>query len=143
VFKWLTAIWLAIIIPVVVAGVSGGPVAPWGHAAFHMGYIAAALLAVVLIWSFVRSTPKGVTRGLSIALICAQLVLIAGQMGELLVVASHQGPHAGEDALTDPMHDIPALGLSLPGLLLSAGVLIALTIAAIATSRRGRGRTVA
>ena len=143
--KWLAAIWLAIIIPFVVAGVSGGPKAPWagtaalplpGHAVFHIGYIVAALFGIVLIWSFVRSTPKGVTRGLSIALIGTQLVFIAGQVGELLVVLSHSGPRAVEDALVDPMHDIPALGGTAPGLLLSAVVLIALTVTAIVTSRR-------
>jgi hypothetical protein len=139
-FKWLAAIWLAFIIPFVVAAVSGGPSAPWGHATFHMGYIAATLLMVVLTWSLVRSTPNRVTRGLSIALICTLLVFLAGQVGELLVVASHHGPRAGEDALTDPMHDIPALALTAPGLLLSAGVLIALTVTAIVTSRRLRQR---
>ena len=37
-YKWLIAIWFALFIPFIIAGISGGPEAPWGHAAFHLGY---------------------------------------------------------------------------------------------------------
>ena len=149
--KWLAAIWLANIIPLIMAGASGGPRVPWadpalplpGHAIFHVGYIVASLLGIALIRSFVRSTPNVVARRLSIALIAAQLLFIAGQMGELIVVLSHQGPRAGVDALADPLHDIPAMGGTGPGFFLTALVLIALTIYAIAMSHRAAPPAVA
>ena len=75
-------------------------------------------------------------RAVAVALSCAQLLLITGQIGELMVVASHSGPHAGEDALLDPAHDLASLALTAPGLLLSLAGIIALTIVAIVSGRR-------
>jgi len=134
--KWLSATWVALFIPFIIAAISGGPEAPWGHAAFHLGYIAFAIAAVVCLWRLRSASASRPVRTVSVALACAQLLLIAGQIGELIVVATHSGAHAGEDALLDPAHDIPSLALTAPGLLLSLVGIIALTIVAIVAGRR-------
>lgn len=134
--KWLAASWLAILIPFGIAAVSGGPEAPWGHAVFHLGYIAFAVLAIFMLLAVRRSAQARSVRGIALGVAAAQLLFITGQIGELLVVASHPGPHAGEDALADPTHDIPSLALTAPGLLLSFVGIIALTVVVIRAQRR-------
>ncbi len=134
--KWLAAIWFALFVPFIIAGISGGPEAPWGHAAFHLGYIAFAIAAVLFLKRLRSVSASRSVCALAVALSCAQLLLIAGQLGELIVVASHSGPHAGEDALRDPAHDLASLALTAPGLLLSLVGIIALTIVAVASNRR-------
>ena len=52
------------------------------------------------------------------------------------MVATHSGSRAGQDALIDPAHEIAALGLTAPGLLLSLAGIIVLTIVVIASGRR-------
>lgn len=135
-YKWLIAVWFALFAPFMIAGVSGGPDAPWGHAGFHLGYIAFASVALVCLRGLRSATSSRSVRTIAIGLACAQLLLIAGQIGELMVVASHSGPQAGQDALLDPAHDIASLGLTAPGLLLSLVGIIVLTIAAIVSARR-------
>ncbi len=133
---WLTATWFALFVPFIIAGISGGPEAPWGHAVFHLGYVAFATAALVFLGRLRSVSASQPVRALAVALACAQLLLIAGQLGELIVVASHSGPHAGDDALLDPAHDIASLALTAPGLLLSLVGIIALTIVVIVSGRR-------
>ncbi len=133
---WLTATWFALFVPFIIAGISGGPEAPWGHAVFHLGYVAFATAALVFLARLRSVSASQPVRALAVALACAQLLLIAGQLGELIVVASHSGPHAGDDALLDPAHDIASLALTAPGLLLSLVGIIALTIVVIVSGRR-------
>lgn len=133
---WLSATWLALVVPLVIAGISGGPEGPWGHAAFHVGYVAFAIAALVFLALLRSASASRPVRVLAVALACAQLIFIAGQIGEFIVVASHSGPNAGADALLDPAHERVALALSAPGLLLSLVGIIALTIVAIVSGRR-------
>lgn len=135
-YYWLTATWFALFVPFIIAGISGGPKAPWGHAVFHLGYIAFAIAALVFLARLRSASASRPVRAVAVALSCAQLLLIAGQIGEFIVVASHSGPHAGRDALLDPAHDIPALALTAPGLLLSLVGIIVLTIVVIVSGRR-------
>ena len=135
-YKWLIAVWFALFAPFIIAGISGGPEAPWGHAVFHLGYIAFASAALVCLKGLRSATSSRPVRTIALGLACAQLLLIAGQIGELIVVASHSGSQAGQDALLDPAHDIASLGLTAPGLLLSLVGIIVLTIVAIASGRR-------
>jgi hypothetical protein len=133
---WLSATWFALLVPLIIAGISGGPEAPWGHAVFHLGYVAfatAALVFLALLRSVSASRP---VRVLAVAIACAQLLFIAGQIGELIVVASHSGPNAGADALLDPAHEMVALVLTAPGLVLSLVGIITLTTVAIVSGRR-------
>jgi hypothetical protein len=136
VYTWLTATWFALFIPFVIAGISGGPEAPWGHAVFHLGYIAFAIAAVVFLRHLRSASASRPVRAVALGLACAQLLLIVGQIGELIVVATHTGMHAGEDALLDPAHEMVALALTAPGLLLSLVGIIPLTIVAVASGRR-------
>jgi len=135
-YKWLVAVWFALFVPFIIAAISGGPEAPWGHAAFHLGYIAFASAALVFLSRLRSASASRPVRSVAVGLACTQLLLIAGQIGELIVVATHSGPRAGQDALLDPAHDIASLALTGPGLLLSLVGIIVLTIAAIASSRR-------
>lgn len=135
-YKWLIAVWFALFAPFIIAGISGGPEAPWGHAAFHLGYIAFASAALVFLRGLRSASSSRPVRAVAGGLACAQLLLIAGQIGELFVVVTHGGSRAGQDALLDPAHDIASLGLTAPGLLLSLVGIIVLTIVAIASGRR-------
>ena len=135
-YKWLIAVWFALFAPFIIAAISGGPEAPWGHAAFHVGYIAFASAALVILRRLRSASASRPVRAVAGGLACAQLLLIAGQIGELLVVVTHGGSRAGQDALLDPAHDIASLGLTAPGLLLSLVGIIVLTIVAIASGRR-------
>jgi hypothetical protein len=142
-YKWLAATWFAMFVPFIVAGISGGPEAPWGHAAFHVGYIGFAIAAVVFLWRLRSSSASRPVRAVAVALACAQLLLIVGQIGELIVVVAHSGAHAGEDALLDPAHEMAALALTAPGLLLSLVGIIVLTITAVVSGRRSARSLVA
>lgn len=135
-YKWLIAVWFALFAPFIIAGISGGPKAPWGHAAFHLGYIVFASAALVFLRGLRSASSSRPVRAIAIGLACAQLLLTTGQIGELIVVASHSGSQAGQDALLDPAHDIASLGLTAPGLLLSLVGIIVLTIVTIASGRR-------
>ncbi len=135
-YAGLIPVWFALFVPFLIAAISGGPEAPWGHAAFHLGYVAFAIAAVALLWRLRSASASRPVRAISAALACAQLLLIAGNIGELIVVASHSGANAGRDALLDPSHDIPALALTGPGLLLSLVGIIALTIVVIVSGPR-------
>lgn len=126
--KWLVATWLAIIVPFAIAAISGGPEAPWGHIGFHLGYLVFAIAAIVFVVLLRRSSRDRAVRIGATALLVAQALFIVGQIAELLVVAAHFGPHAGEDALSDPAHDAMSLGFTAPGLIVSALTLIALTV---------------
>jgi hypothetical protein len=143
VYKWLTATWFALFIPFIIAGISGGPEGPWVHGAFHLGYIAYAIAAVLFLWRLRSASADPPVRAVAVGLACAQLLLIAGQIGELIVVATHSGPHAGEDALLDPAHEMAALALTAPGLLLSLVGIIVLTIMAVVSGRRSARSLVA
>lgn len=136
--KWFAASWAAILVPFIVAGASGGPQAPWGHAVFHLGYIACALAAIVFLWRFRHSARGSSTRKLALALMAAQALFVVGQVAELLVVSSHPGPHQGDAALADPAHDAVSLGFTAPGLLLSALLLICLSVVFIVERRQRR-----
>jgi len=142
-YPWLTATWFALFVPFIIAAISGGPEAPWGHAAFHLGYIAFAIAALVCLWRLRSASASRPVRAVSAALACAQLLLIAGNIGELIVVASHSGANAGRDALLDPAHDIPSLALTAPGLLLSLVGIIVLTAVVIVSGRRRARSSVA
>ena len=134
-YKWLIAIWFALFLPLIIAAVSGGPKAPWGHAAFHVGYIAFACAALVFLRRLQSARASRPVRAVAVGLACAQLLFIAGQVGELIVVAAHGGSGAGQDALVDPAHEFASLALTAPGLLLSLVGIIVLTIVAIASGR--------
>ena len=135
-YKWLIAIWFVLFLPFIIAGISGGPKAPWGHAAFHLGYVAFASAALVSLWRLRSATASQPVRAVTVGLACAQLLFVGGQIGELIVVATHSGSRAGQDALLDPAHEIASLALTAPGLLLSLVGIIVLTIVAIASGRR-------
>jgi len=136
----LTGIWLTLIVPFSLAAATGGPEGPGGHAGFHLVYICTTVLAIALIWAFRRWSTSKAVRLLAVALMCAQALFLFGQIGELVIVIGHEGPHAGEDALLDPPHDIAALAGTAPGLLLS-GVLIVALAAIVAARRATRSRT--
>jgi len=135
-YKWLIALWFALFVPFIIAGISGGPKAPWGHAAFHLGYIAFACAALLVLMRFRSATASRPVRAVAVGLACAQLLFIAGQVGEFIVVATYGGSRAGQDALIDPAHEIASLALTAPGLLLSLVGIIVLTVVAIASGRR-------
>lgn len=137
--KALAGIWAAIVVPFAIAGISGGPGAPWGHVAFHIGYISAAGLAVVLLFRLRRSTHIKAVRLLSLLLAGAQALFITGQLGELLVIGLQHGPHPGHEALQDARHDVASLALTAPGLLGTAILLAALTWTVVATRRAEAG----
>lgn len=136
--KWLIALWLTIIIPFALAAVTGGPGGPLGHAGFHIGYIAFGLAAVVVLLLLRHATAKRHLRVLTIVLAAAQGLFILGQLAELLAVLTFTGPHSGQAALADPRHEAMSLGLTGPGLLLSALMLVILTIAAAKSLRQSQ-----
>ena len=67
-YKWLIAIWFALFLPFIIAGISGGPKAPWGHGAFHLGYIAFVCAALVLLNRFRSATASRPVRAVAVGL---------------------------------------------------------------------------
>ena len=126
--RWLVATWLAVIVPFGLAAATGGPEGPWGHIGFHIVYIAFAIAAIVFTLLLRRTSSDRLTRVAALVVACTQALVIAGQVGELVVVFSQHGPDIGEEAMHDPMHDVASTALTAPGLLLTAVALIALTV---------------
>lgn len=134
--RLMIGVWAALLVPFGIAGISGGPTAPWGHVVFHLGYITAAGIAVFLLLRLRRNATQKMVRLLGLLTAGAQLLFIVGQLGELLIIALQHGAHPGTEALDDARHELAAMALTFPGLFGSALLLLALTAAVVVASRR-------
>jgi hypothetical protein len=134
--RWLVATWLANLAPLVIAGISGGPEGVWGHAVFHVGYIAFILAGLAFLWQLRLASTSRAVRAASVGVAVAQVLFIAGQVGELAVVMNK----GGEGALVDPGHEFVAVALTGPGLILSLVGLLVLTALVVVAQRRATDR---
>ncbi|MDA3627911.1 hypothetical protein [Saccharopolyspora oryzae] len=126
--RYLLLGWAAVIGPLIVSGLIGGPTGLLPHLIYHLVYSALSLIG---IWAAVRMS----SRGRRVSLAAAVGVIIAGQLGQELVVLTHGGVHAGPEVLTQPFHVASAM-VSLLGIVAAVVVLIAVTVATVVPGRR-------
>jgi uncharacterized membrane protein len=147
----LGLLWVLIILPFVLAGLTGGPGgnlpgpgATLGrlltHAGFHLVYILFLIGAILLLLGLRSVTESGIVRGVALALVIAQAVTIAGQVGEDITVFQHGGFSSGREMFNEPQHLFFATYLTFPGLFGGLILLVVLTIAAVVATRAQRRR---
>jgi hypothetical protein len=135
----LRTLWALIALPFVATPLIGGPaggIVP--HAIFHPIYIvllSAAIFVLLRLWSFDHSRA---VRGLTVALLVAQLTAIVGMVGEEFAVLAHGGLSTGKEMLEEPMHLAFATTLTVPALLASMLLLITLTLVTLMARRAER-----
>lgn len=135
--RWLIWTWALVAGPFWLSAAIGGPTGLLPHIIFHPVYIAFAVSAVFVLVRLRTLTESSVVRGLALALIIAQVGAIVGQIGEEISVFGHGGLDATEAVLDEPFH-VWSAWLTIPSLLLSQVLLIALTIAAVVAGRAAR-----
>lgn len=135
--RTLVVLWALIFVPFVVTGATGGPDGLLPHAVFHPVYILLLVAAIFVLVSLRSKARSRTRRALTTALIVAQAVAIVGMVGEEIAVLQHGGLSAGKEIFEEPTHLWPA-SLTVPGLLVSELLLIAITIAAIRAWRVAR-----
>ena len=129
----LKELWALIALPFALSSVMV-PIGLLPHAVFHPVYILCALGAILALGRLRSATGVRSVRRLALALIVAQAAVIAGMVGEEIAVFQHGGLAAGfSEMFQEPLHQLSASVFTLPGLLASLILLIALTI----TSARG------
>jgi hypothetical protein len=132
--RWLIILWALIAFPFWLSAATGGPDGLHLHAVFHPVYILFCATAIVALLRLRSATVHRAVRGLSLALVVAQAAAIAGQVGEEIAVLQHGGLSAGKDVFVDPLH-MSSAWVTIPGLLASQLLLIALTVAALLAMR--------
>lgn len=137
--RWLVLTWALVAGPFWLAAATGGPDGLLPHAMFHPVYVAFTLgaLYVLVRLRSLASTP--VVRGLTLALIVVQVATTVGHIGEEISVVTHGGLEATEAVFEEPFH-VWSAWITVPSLLLSQLLLIALTIAAVVAGRASRRR---
>jgi hypothetical protein len=135
--RWLVLTWVAVAAPFVLTGATGGPDGLLPHAIFHPVYIAIILVALFLLVRLRSLTHSPVVRGLTLALIIFQVAAMVGHIGEEISVIRHGGLEATEALFEEPFH-VASAWITVPSLLLSQLLLIALTIAAVVAGRASR-----
>jgi hypothetical protein len=133
----LVILWALIAFPFRFSAATGGPDGLHLHAVFHPVYILFAIGAILALLRLRSATGHRVVRSLSLALVIAQAAAIAGQVGEEIAVLQHGGLSAGKDVFEDSLH-MTSAWVTIPGLLASQILLIALTIAAVLAMRAER-----
>lgn len=137
--RWLVITWAVVAAPFWLTAATGGPDGLLPHAIFHPVYIAIILGALFVLVRLRSLTHSPVVRGLTLALIIVQVATMVGHIGEEISVITHGGLEATEAVFDEPFHMWSAT-LTLPGVLLSQLLLIALTIAAVVAGRKSRRR---
>ncbi len=130
----LFALWALIAGPFWFSAATGGPDGLHLHAVFHPVYISFAVGAILVLLGLRSATSSRAVRGLTLALVIAQAAAIAGQVGEEIAVLQHGGLSAGKEVFENPLH-MTSAWVTIPGLLASQILLIAVTIAAVLVMR--------
>jgi hypothetical protein len=130
----LVVLWALISLPFWVFITTGGPDGLLPHAVFHPVYVVLMIGAILLLLRLRSATDSRVVRGFALAVVVAQAAAIAGMAGEEVAVLQHGGLSAGREVFRDPLHSLSA-SLSIPGVLLSQILLIALTIVSVVAMR--------
>ena len=151
-------LWVLIALPFGLSAATGGPDGHLGgpgatvgrllpHAVFHPVYVLLLIGAILVLLRLRSATSSGVVRGVAVALVVAQVVAIAGMVGEEIAVLRHGGLSAGKELFDLPQHYLFADALTFPGLFAGPVLLVAITIAAVlatrAEQRRGTPRRAA
>lgn len=132
----LGVLTLAITLPLAGAIAVGGPEGALPHVYFHLLYIPLMAVAVVVGVVWFRRTPSRAIRVSLALVIVGQVLMAAGQAGELAVVFAHGGTEAGP-LLEESDHLVWALSLTMPGFALGLAASIALAVTVAVQSRRG------
>jgi hypothetical protein len=138
----VVVVWAFVALPFAVGSVliaSGATDAFLPHAVFHAVYPIVAAGAIVVLLRFRSWSASNVMRGLVIALIIAQAAVILGHLGEEIAVLRHGAMAAPGSLFTAPDHSMAA-NVTVPGLLISQLLLIAVTITAGILAWRTRRR---
>jgi hypothetical protein len=133
-------VWALVALPFAVGSVliaTGATDAFLPHAVFHAVYPFVAAGAIVVLLRFRSWSASNVMRGLVIALIIAQAAVILGHLGEEIAVQRH-GAMAAPGSLFTAADHMMAANVTVPGLLLSQLLLIAVTITAAILAWRTR-----
>jgi hypothetical protein len=130
----LVVLWALIPLPFWVTIATGGPDGLLRHAVFHPVYVMLLIGAILLLRRLRSATDSRVVRGFALAVVVAQAAAIAGMIGEEIAVLQHGGLSAGREVFQDPLH-MRSAWITIPGLLSSQILLIALTIAAVVAMR--------
>jgi hypothetical protein len=107
------------------------------HAVFHAVYPIVAASAIVVLLRFRSWSVSNVMRGLVIALIIAQAAVMLGHLGEEVAVLRHGAMAVPGSLFTAPDH-MMAARVTVPGLLISQLLLIAVTVTAAILAWRMR-----
>jgi hypothetical protein len=137
--RWLLATWALVAGPFWLSAATGGPVGVVSHAVFHPAYLAFTVSALFVLTRLRSQLHSPVARGLAIGLIVAQVASIVGHIGEEISVLRHGGLQATEAVFDEPFH-LWSAWITVPSLLLSQLLLIALTIAVVVAGRAARRR---
>ena len=135
-------VWALVALPFAVGSVliaTGATNAFLPHAVFHAVYPIVAVGAIVVLLRFRSWSASNVMRGLLMALIIAQAAVILGHLGEEIAVLQHGAMAAPGSLFTAPDH-MMAANITVPGLLISQPLLIAVTITAAILVWRTRRR---
>lgn len=133
-------VWALVALPFAVGSVlivTGASDAFWPHAVFHAVYPIVAASAIVVLLRLRSWSSSKVMRGLVIALIIAQAAVMLGHLGEEIAVLVH-GPTAAPGSLFKAPDHMMAAHVTVPGLVISQLLLIALTITAAIVAWRTR-----
>ena len=130
----LVALWALIPLPFWVTIATGGPDGLLPHAVFHPVYVMLLIGAILLLLRLRAAADSRVVRGFALAVVVAQAAAIAGMVGEEIAVLQHGGLSAGREVFREPLH-MSSASVTIPGLLLSQILLIALTIASVVATR--------
>ena len=134
--RWMVWAWVLVALPF---WLTAATLRPDGfllpHAIFHPVYVAIILGALFVLVRLRSVTPSPVVRGLTLALIIVQVAAMLGHIGEEISVITHGGLDATEAVFDEPFH-MRSATLTVPGLLLSQLLLIAMTVAAVVAGRR-------
>lgn len=133
----LVVLWALIAVPFWLTGLTGGPDGLLPHAVFHPVYIMFAIGAIIVLLPLRTATDSRVVQRIAFALVVTQIAAIVGQVGEEIAVLQHGGLSAGEELFEEPLH-LWSASLTIPALLVSQILLIAMTVAAIMVMRAER-----
>ena len=125
-------VWAIVALPFAVGSVlivTGATDAFLSHAVFHAVYPIVAASAIVVLLRLRSWSSSNVMRALVIALIIAQAAVLLGHLGEEIAVLKH-GPMAAPGSVFKARDHIMAANVTVPGLIISQLLLIALTITA-------------
>jgi hypothetical protein len=133
-------VWALVALPFLVGSVliaTGATDAFLPHAVFHPVHPIVAAAAIIVLLRFRSGSASNVMRGLVIALIIAQAAVILGHLGEEIAVLRHGAMAAPGSLFTAPDHNTAA-NVTVPGLVISQVLLIAVTITAAILAWRTR-----